>query len=608
MSGGKKNTAGIGTEKISKHKQAHKLLHKSEEYFHKIFNHSNDAIFVIDMAQGEILDVNPRACTMLGFSREELISMPMSNIHPNEISQLQAFTAQVLENGEGWTNELTCLTKSGHCLPSEISASVIDINGKKFIISIVRDITERKKAAAALHDSEQRLRNILISAMDAIITIDSNFNISFVNSAAEKILRSPAQEILKQNFDQFLSNKFHEFILQYMQGCKSDNKAVCHAWVPGGLTIICADGQPTEVEATISQVVVDDNRIYTIILRDINERKKAEARLHKLESEKTYLIEEIRETHNFEEIIGVSPAIQKVFQDIKSVAATDSTVIITGETGTGKELIARALHHRSSRKDQVLIKVNCAALPSGLLESEIFGHEKGAFTGALSRKIGRFELANGGSLFLDEIGDLSLELQAKFLRVLQESEFERVGGSETIKVDVRLITATNQDLEMAIKEGRFREDLFYRINVFPIYIPPLRERSEDITHLIRYFVMLHGKKLGKKIETISPETMDTLVAYHWPGNVRELSNIIERAVIISRENQLELGDWSQKTNGRHDKASILTLVELEKNHILEVLKMTKGRIYGEKGAAKILGLKPTTLESRMKKMGITAKT
>lgn len=327
----------------------------------------------------------------------------------------------------------------------------------------------------------------------------------------------------------------------------------------------------------------------------------------RLEEENIYLQEEIKANYNFAEIIGESPALQKVLQVVERVAQTDATVLLLGETGTGKELIARAIHHLSPRHQRPLVSVNCAALPANLIESELFGHEKGAFTGALSHRIGRFELADKGTIFLDEIGDLPPELQAKLLRVLQEGEFERVGGSRIITVDVRVIAATNQDLQHAVQEGRFRSDLYYRLNVVPIQLPPLRERPEDIPLLVRHFVQKYSTKFGKRIETISPHLIEILRTYRWPGNIRELENIIERAVILSTGPQLKLGEWFPTTERFSQEARISTLAELEREHILQTLEHTGWRVSGEQGAAKLLGLKPTTLESRMKKLGIRRK-
>jgi transcriptional regulator with GAF, ATPase, and Fis domain len=287
------------------------------------------------------------------------------------------------------------------------------------------------------------------------------------------------------------------------------------------------------------------------------------------------------------------------------VAGTDSTVLVTGETGTGKEVVVRAIHSSSGRKNKILVKVNCAALPSGVIESELFGHEKGAFTGALMRRIGRFELANGGTLFLDEVGDLPLELQAKLLRVLQEGEFERLGGAQTLKVNVRMIAATNRDLQTAVAEGRFRADLYYRLNVFPIHLPALREREDDIPLLVQYFVRKFAANFGKKIDRIPERMMMPLQRYQWPGNIRELEHVIERAVILSEGSELEPIEWLVSSNGKAAATKPLTLEEMERQHIVDILERTNWRVSGEKGAAKILGLNPTTLEARMKKLGIT---
>jgi formate hydrogenlyase transcriptional activator len=325
----------------------------------------------------------------------------------------------------------------------------------------------------------------------------------------------------------------------------------------------------------------------------------------RLEEENRYLQEEIKTEHNFEEITGQSLGMKQVFTMIETVAPTDATVLIVGETGTGKELVARALHNLSSRRHQALVKVNCAALPAGLIESELFGHEKGAFTGALTRRVGRFELAHGGTLFLDEIGDLPLELQPKLLRVLQEGEFERVGGSHTIRVDVRVIAATNRDLEQAIQASRFRADLYYRLSVFPIRLPPLRERAEDIPLLVRYFAQKYGTRLGKRIPSVLPATLQGLGADLWPGNVRELENVIERALILSRGAHMDLGGWLPRPSTAPREGGAQTLEEIEREHILAVLEGTGWRVSGEGGAARLLGMKPTTLEARMKKLGIT---
>jgi formate hydrogenlyase transcriptional activator len=325
----------------------------------------------------------------------------------------------------------------------------------------------------------------------------------------------------------------------------------------------------------------------------------------RLEKENVSSREEAGTERVLDGIVGKSRAIRRVKQAVATVAGTDATVLITGETGTGKELVARAIHEGSGRRGRTFVRVNCAALPATLIESELFGHEKGAFTGALARKLGRFELADRGTLFLDEVGDLPLELQPKLLRVLQEGEFERLGGIQTLKVNVRLVAATNQDLEKAVESGRFRADLYYRLNVFPIALPPLRERKDDIPTLVRHLVISTAARLGKRIEEIAAGAMDAAVAYGWPGNVRELENVVERAVILTQGPALELRECFPVVGpAPHAPSRVQTLAELECNHILEVLKSTRGRVSGSRGAAQLLGIKPTTLEARIRRLGI----
>jgi formate hydrogenlyase transcriptional activator len=325
---------------------------------------------------------------------------------------------------------------------------------------------------------------------------------------------------------------------------------------------------------------------------------------NKLAEEKNYLEDEIRNDHNFAEIVGTSRGIQDVLKQVRIVAPTDSTVLIQGETGTGKELIARALHDLSRRRQRTFVKLNCAAIPGGLLESELFGHEKGAFTGAVSQKVGRFELAHQGTLFLDEVGDIPPELQPKLLRVLQEQEFERLGSTKTVRVDVRLVAATNRDLAAMVAEGRFRSDLYYRLHVFPLTLPPLRDRPEDVPLLVRHFVEQHSRRLNKRITSIPPETMAALARYPWPGNVRELSNFIERSVLLSPGSELRVAAADLKPVAAPESDGAATLAEAEREHILAVLRETKWRIGGPSGAAARLGLKRTTLQSKMRKLGI----
>jgi formate hydrogenlyase transcriptional activator len=338
-----------------------------------------------------------------------------------------------------------------------------------------------------------------------------------------------------------------------------------------------------------------------LAFEEINELRQ------KIEEEKVYLEEEIRSEFRFDEIVGQSPALKRVLEQIETAAPTDSTVLIHGETGTGKELVARAIHQHSRRANATFVKLNCSAIPSGLLESEMFGHEQGAFTGAVSQRVGRVELAHKGTLFLDEVGDLPLELQPKLLRVLQDGQFERLGGTRTITSDFRLVAATNRDLRELANEQQFRMDLYYRLNVFPVNVPPLRERREDIPMLVRYFVQQFATRMRKQIETIPGEVMDALVSYSWPGNIRELRNVVERSVILTSGKRLQIPkDALVASEGADptDAARVLRMEDAERRHILAALNATRWVVGGPKGAAEMLGMKRTTLQSRILKLGI----
>jgi transcriptional regulator with GAF, ATPase, and Fis domain len=356
---------------------------------------------------------------------------------------------------------------------------------------------------------------------------------------------------------------------------------------------------PTEEEATVFSVAANQGFISFQNARLIHERQLVEAELQELK-------EEVGRGSMFDEIIGSSPAVKLILSKITKVAPMDSTVLITGETGTGKELVARAIHRRSKRSAKPFISVNCAALPSSLIASELFGHEKGAFTGADQRRLGRFELANGGTIFLDEVGELPLETQVALLRVLQERKFERIGGHQQVTIDVRVMAATNRDLYAAITAGTFRSDLFYRINVFPIDVPPLRDRKGDIPALVRHFVEWYAVKMGRKIRNIDPATMEMLQAYQWPGNIRELQNVIERSLILCDRETFSIDVAWLAVNPSHSTTGSLLerIIEYEKEIIIGALTESKGKVSGPTGAARKLGLPPTTLESRIKALDI----
>jgi formate hydrogenlyase transcriptional activator len=363
--------------------------------------------------------------------------------------------------------------------------------------------------------------------------------------------------------------------------------------------------KPEQYSAADAEFLMQVASQIAIAVDNLRTHEETEILKARFEAEAVYLQEEIKTEHNFEEIIGQSTPIRQVLKKLEQVAPTDATVLIHGETGTGKELLARAVHDRSRRKDRPLVKVNCGSIPSGLVESELFGHERGAFTGATQQRIGRFELANGGTIFLDEVTELPLDTQVKLLRVLQEGEFERVGSSRTIKVDVRVIAASNRNLQDVVRNGDFRADLFYRLNVFPLEVPALRERPEDISLLVNFFLGRFGKNLGKEVRGVSQKSMESLMRYQWPGNIRELQNVIERAVVLAHGPIVPIDQSMLRADeAADDSASIDTLENVERQHILRALDETRWVIHGKKGAAEILGINPSTLRSRMDKLGI----
>ncbi len=486
-------------------------------------------------------------------------------------------------------------------------------------------LQKRNDAFNRLQNIEERNKLILDSAGEGIYGLDNQGFTTFVNEAAIKMVGWKLEELVGKSQHKLIHHTKSDGTPYHAADCP-----IYEAFSDGQVHTVDneifwrKDGTSFPVEYTSTPIKNEAGEISgaVVVFRDITQRRKAELEIKEtnitlqqtleevetlkshLEEENKYLQQEINLTHNFTEIISHSKKFKKVLSQVEQVAVTGATVLITGESGTGKELIARAVHNLSKRKDRTLVKLNCAALPANLIESELFGHERGAFTGAINRRIGRFELADGGTIFLDEIGELPIELQPNLLRVLQEGEFERLGSSRTYKVDVRVITATNRNLVEEIEKGNFREDLYYRLNVFPIWVPPLRERPEDIPLLVNHFKSKFENRLGKKSGMITKKVMDNLLNYPWGGNVRELENVIERAVIISRGNKLDLGDSLPKTFGTAEERRLLTLEENERNHILKTLKLTTWRVSGEKGAAKLLGINRTTLEARMKKLNI----
>jgi len=498
------------------------------------------------------------------------------------------------------------------------------------IQALVRDITERRRAEQDLRNSRALLNAVLDNCPAMIFLKDPGGRYLFANPEFELITHRLAAEIVGKTdfeiFPQAQAEIFHANDLKVLaSGAAFEFEEVA----------LHDDGLHTSLVCKFPVFDVD-GKIYAIggIVTDITERKRVEEGLKealeevgrlkdRLEAENVYLRAEVSRAHRFGDLLGRGAAIEKVLRQVEQVAATDMTVLVLGETGTGKELVARAVHGHSGRRERPLVKVNCSALPSELIESELFGHEKGAFTGASARQVGRFELADGGTIFLDEVGELPLGLQAKLLRVLQEGEFERLGSGKTIKVDVRVITATNRNLSEAMQEGRFRSDLYYRLNVYPIQLPPLRERREDIELLAQTFLVEAGRRLGRVFAGMAPGVVEALERYDWPGNVRELQNVIERATVTSTTPMLHLPEeWAaagvkvpssvaltsmgdaQPHKNEQRALEEKSLDEVGRNYILRILQQTGWRVEGPGGAARILGLNPSTLRSRMLKLGI----
>jgi PAS domain S-box-containing protein len=472
----------------------------------------------------------------------------------------------------------------------------------------------RLRAERDVRAREAQLARLVESAMDAIVQLDSELRVTQMNPAAERVFELVGEQahgkplsVLTAAGDAAKLTELSGKLLERPMDQRS-------TWVPGGLTGRTAGGAIFPAEATLSAFELGGQQHLTLILRNVKDRLEAERRIVTLTDEAEYLRTELRELGRSGEILGRSDSVARVLAELRQVAPTDTSVLILGETGTGKELFARAVHEASRRRGKPLIKVNCAAVPAALIESEFFGHERGAFTGAIAKRDGRFTLADGGTIFLDEVGELPLELQSKLLRVLQEGEFEPVGSSRTRKVDVRVIAATNRDLRQATADGRFREDLYYRLNVFPLALPPLRERGDDVVLLAEKFARQFAARAGRELAPLSSDAAARLRSYSWPGNVRELQNVIERAVITARGDRLNLEQALPATSPAQavvrslgDTAPLLTAKELEgleRANLQRALEATGGRIAGDSGAARLLGMAPSTLASRLKALGV----
>lgn len=475
------------------------------------------------------------------------------------------------------------------------------------ICQILRQVLRLESTSIALYNPERRtFRRHALDFPSAKGRLDEDEEVPLDNSPAAQVILSK-QPILfgSDTLDQFSSDIVTRLAEQGLRsGCCLP--LVAHGRLLGTIGL-ASNREAAFIREDLGFLNQVANQI-AIAVENALAYEQIAGLKDKLAKEKLYLEDEIRIEHNFEEIIGQSSALGYVLKQVTTVASTDSTVLIQGETGTGKELIARAIHTLSPRRERTFVKINCAAIPTGLLESELFGHEKGAFTGAIATKMGRFELAHQGTIFLDEVGEIPLELQSKLLRVLQEQEFERLGSTRTIRVDVRLVAATNRDLAQAVEEKQFRSDLYYRLHVFPIEAPPLRERAEDIPLLVRHFVDRLSRRMNKRFENISTEAMPVLCRYHWPGNIRELENLIERAVIISEGPELHIPLADLKKSKEMKPKDGGTLEAAEREHILRTLRESDWVVGGTSGAARRLGMKRTTLISKMQKLGIARPT
>jgi formate hydrogenlyase transcriptional activator len=662
------------SEDITERKRAEEALHASEERARLVLNSAAEGIFGCD-SEGTCLFCNPAAVRMLGFDKpEELLGQNMHRLEhhtrrdgrPYPLEECPIYIG-ILDNRGVHLDDEVFWRKDGSSFPVEYWSHPLMRDGKTVgAVVTFFDISERRRAEDELRNSEDRkctvleinnaiINNLTQEALFASVYQAIRDVISFDRAAF--LLYQPESKTLKLvSMDSAGESAFFRVGREYQ--LEESQKS---AWVlehqevvtrgnleqeprtigerrlvEEGIQSYCvvplvamgksigtftlwseARDRYTQADAELLREVANQIAIAIANMKSYEEIKALQARLEK---ENVYLQEEIRTVHNFEEIVGSSPALLKLLRKVDSVAPTDSSVLIYGETGTGKELIARAIHDRSNRKDRPLVKVNCSAISAGLVESELFGHVKGAFTGAFERRIGRFELADGGTIFLDEVGELPLDTQVKLLRVLQEREFEPVGSNKSIRVDVRIICATNRNLQDSIKEGTFRSDLYYRLNVFPLEVPPLRERRADIPQLAMFFLSRYARNLGKKINGISAATKENLTNYSWPGNIRELQNLIERALILCNGPILDLESDLSNISGvfmiaapetNHtspappaDQYQFKTLQEVEREHIVAALQESNGVIEGANGAAKVLGMHPNTLRHRMEKLGI----
>lgn len=607
---------------------------------------ASQAMLVVDPQSDALLQANLAALALLGSTRDDEIPLRFSHFLGEGLSLWVSFSDETLTQGQAWSDDLVLVDMSRRQHAVEVSANAL-ADGRRILFTIQRrDVLETRRnrsearrqhrlghvgwerISQVFERIEQQNRLILGAVGEGIYGLDAKGQTTLINPAAERILGWSAADMVGHDAHQLFHHSHRDGSCFAVQECpihasfsdgqvhRVDNEVFWHK-----------NGEAIAVEYTSTPIFEMGRLVGAVVLfRDIRERQRAEQRLRealneveqlkqRLEVENQYLQEEIKAERNHHEIVGESPAVLHLIRQIELVAPTDANVLINGESGTGKELIARAIHASSRRSDRPLIRVNCAAIPRDLFESEFFGHVKGAFTGAVNARMGRFELADGGTLFLDEVGEIPLELQSKLLRVLQDQQFERVGDNVTRVVDVRVIAATNRDLRAMIAEGRFREDLYFRLNVFPVRSVPLRERIDDIPLLAGHFLRRASQAFNKTGVRLPLAQVELLKRYAWPGNIRELENVIERQMIVSQDGRLRFDDLLvagarvqdsppvEQTEAGEPVADELLQLKLRSN-ALAMLKLTAGRVSGEGGAAQLLGLKPTTLASRLRKWGI----
>ncbi|MFH7809232.1 sigma 54-interacting transcriptional regulator [Acinetobacter sp. BSP-153] len=613
------------------------------------FEHTSQALIVIDPHQNRFIDLNISASQLLRYERHELIAKTVTSVfgHINQLPHLMAFTDEALSKGYAWNNELYAFDKEHEKIQLDVTAIRLPYKNKNLLIWSLVDVKDlelrqlNKNADKVIRaglkewqalqelfiDSDTGKHLLLSSVGDGIYSINKQGLCTFINPVGAKMLGLQPEDVLGKNIHK-VHHHTHENGTHYpVEDCPI-YAAVHDGIVHEGIQEVFwrRDGSYFPVEFTSTPIIRDSEIIGAVVVfRDISDRLNTEKQLthaleelqdlkSRLEQQNEYLQEEILQENQYHEIVGNSPAILQIIEKIKVVAPSDANVMIYGESGTGKELIARAIHQSSHRKQHPLIRVNCAAIPSELFESEFFGHVKGAFTGAVRDRAGRFELADQGTLFLDEIGEIPLELQSKLLRVLQEGTFERIGEEKTRQVDVRIIAATNRKLKEEVKLKNFREDLYFRLNVFPIHSPALRERKQDIPLLVSHFTKLISENRKVPYLPFSQKHILELQRYDWPGNIRELQNVLERALITAKHGavsfQYLLEQESSQTLQHNQAAAIeqvLTiqqLKQLEMTNLQLAIKQCEGKIFGDEGAAKCLGINPTTLISKLKKLGI----